>query len=300
MKSSMLIVNPSSGKEKGTEYAKQALQVLEGTRYQVEVRLTTGEGDAMNFAREACDHKFDVVVAMGGDGTINEAINGIAEQKHRPVLGVIPLGTVNDFARALSIPLDPEDAIDLISHQQTRKVDVGKINDKYFMNITAVGALAEASFAVSAEQKTKLGPLAYIVEGLKTMKEKQPFDLQINCEDGEGEWSGDALLMLIALTNSIGGFESLAPEAEVNDGKLHVFIIKDIAFHQFLSLLPKIVSGDLGESKHVEYLKVGAITAFSSLDMTSNIDGDEGDRLPITVKNLSRHLEVFVQPEVKE
>lgn len=296
MKQAMLIVNPSSGKEKGAEYTDQALNTMTKMGYETELRETKGEGDAMHFAREACDRKLDFVAAMGGDGTINEAINGMAEQEHRPLFGLIPLGTVNDFARALNIPLDPEEAIAILEHQHSRRIDVGKINDRYFINIVAVGALAEASFSTPVEQKTKLGPLAYILEGLKKMKEKQPFELRVQSE--EGVWEGEALLMLVALTNSVGGFETIAPEAEVNDGMLHVMIIKDIALPQFLLLLPKIMTGDLGKSEHVEYLKVPALEASSTYEMIANIDGDEGDKLPIKVENLKRHLEIFVPKEI--
>lgn len=296
MKQAMLIVNPSSGKEKGAEYTDQALSTMTKMGYETELRETKGEGDAMHFAREACDRKLDFVAAMGGDGTINEAINGMAEQEHRPLFGLIPLGTVNDFARALNIPLDPEEAIAILEHQHSRRIDVGKINDRYFINIVAVGALAEASFSTPVEQKTKLGPLAYILEGLKKMKEKQPFELRVQSE--EGVWEGEALLMLVALTNSVGGFETIAPEAEVNDGMLHVMIIKDIALPQFLLLLPKIMTGDLGKSEHVEYLKVPALEASSTYEMIANIDGDEGDKLPIKVENLKRHLEIFVPKEI--
>ncbi|MFC7784091.1 diacylglycerol/lipid kinase family protein [Rossellomorea sp. GCM10028870] len=291
MKQAMLIVNPSSGKEKGQEYRDYALETINEMGYKTEVRMTEGEGDAMDFAREACERKFDFIAAMGGDGTINEAINGIAEQDHRPLFGLIPLGTVNDFARALNIPMDPEEAIDIFKQNHVQKTDVGRINDRYFINIIAVGALAEASFSTSIEQKSKLGPLAYIIEGMKKMKEKQPFELKVHSDH---DWEGDALLMLVALTNSVGGMETIAPEAKVNDGKLHVFIIKDMALPHFLLLLPKILSGELAESEHVHYMKVTNLEASSTYEMIANIDGDEGDKLPITVENLKQHLDILV------
>ncbi|MGM0851224.1 MAG: diacylglycerol/lipid kinase family protein [Bacillota bacterium] len=291
MKQAMLIVNPSSGKEKGEDLSEHALETMTKIGYETELRMTEGEGDAMDFAREACERKFDFVAAMGGDGTINEAINGIAEQDHRPLFGLIPLGTVNDFARALNIPMKPEEAIEIFKQNHVQKTDVGKINDRYFISIVAVGALAEASFSTPVEQKSKLGPLAYIIEGMKKMKEKQPFGLKVHSDH---EWEGDALLMLVALTNSVGGMETIAPEAKVNDGKLHVLIIKDIALPHFLLLLPKILSGELAESEHVHYMKVTKLEASSTYEMIANVDGDEGDKLPITVENLKQHLDILV------
>ncbi|WP_064093470.1 diacylglycerol/lipid kinase family protein [Rossellomorea aquimaris] len=295
MKKAMLIVNPSSGKEKASEYVEYAINMMKKLNYDIDLRETKGEGDATDFAREACEQHLDFVAAMGGDGTMNEVINGLAEQEHRPVFGLIPLGTVNDFARALNIPMDPKEAITIFEDLHTVKTDIGKMNDSYFMNIIAVGALAEASFSTPVEQKTKLGPLAYIVESMKKMKEKQPFHLRVESESGA--WEGDALLMLVALTNSVGGFETITPEAEVNDGKLHVMIIEDIALSEFLLLLPKVLSGKLTESEHVYYKKTTKIEAFSKENMIANVDGDEGDPLPITVENLEKHLEIFVPKE---
>ncbi|MGG3912840.1 diacylglycerol/lipid kinase family protein [Rossellomorea vietnamensis] len=291
MKKAMLIVNPSSGKELGEQYSEHALQTMKEMGYETVLRLTKGEGDAMEFAREACEKRYDFLAAMGGDGTINEAINGMAEQEYRPLFGLIPLGTVNDFARALNIPMEPEEAIDIFKQNHVQKTDVGKLNDRYFVNIVAVGALAEASFSTPVEQKSKLGPLAYIIEGMKKMKEKQPFELKVQSEH---DWKGEALLMLVALTNSVGGMETIAPEAEVNDGKLHVFIIKDMALPKFLLLLPKILLGELAESEHVHYMKVTKLQANSPYKMIANVDGDEGDKLPITIENLKQHLDILV------
>ncbi|MGG4167995.1 YegS/Rv2252/BmrU family lipid kinase [Rossellomorea vietnamensis] len=291
MKQAMLIVNPSSGKELGKHYSDHALKTMKEMGYETVLRLTKGEGDAMEFAREACEKRYDFLAAMGGDGTINEAINGMAEQEHRPLFGLIPLGTVNDFARALNIPMKPEEAIEIFKQNHVQKTDVGKINDRYFVNIVAVGALAEASFSTPVEQKSKLGPLAYIIEGMKKMKEKQPFELKVQSEH---DWEGEALLMLVALTNSVGGMETIAPEAKVNDGQLHVFIIKDMALPQFLLLLPKILLGELAESEHVHYMKVTNLQANSTYEMIANVDGDEGDTLPITIENLKQHLDILV------
>ncbi|CAN7400737.1 diacylglycerol/lipid kinase family protein [Rossellomorea sp. LjRoot5] len=291
MKQAMLIVNPSSGKELGEQYSDHALKTMKDMGYETVLRLTKGEGDAMEFAREACEKRYDFLAAMGGDGTINEAINGMSEQEYRPLFGLIPLGTVNDFARALNIPMKPEEAIDIFKQNHVQKTDVGKINDRYFINIVAIGALAEASFSTPVEQKSKLGPLAYIIEGMKKMKEKQPFELKVQSEH---DWEGEALLMLVALTNSVGGMETIAPEAKVNDGQLHVFIIKDMALPKFLLLLPKILLGELAESEHVHYMKVSKLLVNSTYEMIANVDGDEGDKLPITIENLKQHLDILV------
>jgi diacylglycerol kinase (ATP) len=292
MTKAMIIINPSSGKEKASEVLPKLKQVVTNLYEDAVVRETAKEGDAAEFAREACIYEYDAVFSMGGDGTISETINGLAEQGHRPNLGIIPMGTVNDFARALNIPLEPESAIEILSGQQTIPVDIGKINDCYFMNVLAVGAIAEATYAVSAEQKTRLGSLAYFIEGIKAFINKTPFKLAV--EHDEGKWIGQAYLMVSALTNSVGGFESLVPDAEVNDGKMHTFIIKDISLPQIMKIIPRLLKGELEKHDQVEYIRSSSIRVLASEELVVNIDGDEGEPLPFHAQVLPQHLNVFV------
>src|SRR5690606_358638 len=169
MKKAMFILNPSAGKEKAAQYRAQVEQTLVDMRYSVDTRTTEKQHDATNFAREACELKYDFVVAMGGDGTINEAVSGLAEQPHQSLFSLIPLGTVNDFARALGISLDPPEAIEALKTGYEKRVDIAKVGKQYFMNILALGQIAESTYEVSPEQKTRLGALAYFIEGVKAI-----------------------------------------------------------------------------------------------------------------------------------
>lgn len=292
MMKAMIIMNPSSGKEKANDYVKKIEESLRGKYSGIDIRKTEKEGDASTFAAEACTAAYDAVIAMGGDGTINETVNGIAEQPVRPSLGIVPLGTINDFARALNIPLDPIEAITLLEKQTTRAVDVGKINDLYFANVLAVGSVAEASYNVTPEQKTKLGSLAYFIEGAKSFLGKDAINLNIEHENGK--WEGTSFLMLAALTNSVGGFESLAPDADVNDGKFHVFIVKKISIPKIAKIIPSLFKGDLKECEEVEYIRTSFLNVSSTGDHAVNIDGEEGLPLPFTAKVLPSHLNVFI------
>ncbi|WP_210365776.1 diacylglycerol kinase family protein [Bacillus sp. REN3] len=293
----MIILNPSSGKEKANDFVQQIKAALRDEYREIEVRKTRKEGDATAFAREACESLTDTVISAGGDGTINETINGLAEQAHRPRLGITPLGTVNDFARALNIPLDPYEAIQVLLQNSHRGVDVGKINDDYFANVLAVGSIAEASYHVSPERKTRLGTFAYFIEGAKSFLSNDLIDLCIRHDNGK--WEGKAFLLLAALTNSVGGFESLAPEAEVNDGKFHAFIIKKGSIPGIAKIIPSLIKGELKESEEVEYFRTAYLDVSSPVRHYINIDGDEGGPLPFKARVLPRHLEVFVPAGTK-
>ncbi|MGM7703019.1 diacylglycerol/lipid kinase family protein [Pseudalkalibacillus sp. Hm43] len=292
MKKAMIIVNPSSGKEEAEANQHKVEEVLRNKGYDVIVKLTKKQLDAMEFARTSCEEAFDVVVSMGGDGTLNETVNGLADQKHCPKFGIIPMGTVNDFARALHIPTKFEDALGLIQQGETRAVDIGKVNDGYFMNIAAVGAIAEATYEVSPKQKTMLGPLAYMLEGLKTLSSKKAYDIHLKHD--HGEWKGDALLVLAALTNSVGGFEKLAPDAEVDDGKLKCLVVHDIALPKFIKIVTELIRGKHVEDDEVEYISTSRLEISSSEKLHSNIDGEEGDLLPLKIEILPRHLDIYV------
>jgi len=288
----MIILNPSSGKEKAEEYAEKIDVTLRNKYKDIQFRTTAKEGDAAAFAAEASVSFFDAVIAMGGDGTINEVINGLADQAHRPKLGIIPLGTVNDFARALHIPLEPYEAISILEHQNLRPVDIGKVNESYFANVLAVGAIAEASYKVSTDQKTKLGPLAYFIEGAKSFLNGNAITISVEHEGGK--WEGETFLLLTALTNSVGGFEALAPEADVNDGVFHTFIIKKLSIPKIATLIPSLLKGELAESKDIEYFRSAYLTVASDQEHVVNVDGEEGESLPFCAKVLRGHLDVFV------
>ncbi|WP_110926600.1 diacylglycerol/lipid kinase family protein [Bacillus massiliglaciei] len=292
MKKAMLIINPTAGKDHAPALGPHAESVLQQLYDQVIVCQTEKEGDAAAFAGRACQEAFDAVIAMGGDGTVNEAVNGLAEYRRRPSFGVIPLGTVNDFARALGIPLDPLEAIGILQQQFVKSSDLGKINDRFFMNVLAVGEIAEAAYKVSTEQKSRFGPLAYLFEGTKTLIHKTPFPLMV--EHDQGRWIGQSYLLIAAMTNSVGGFEKMAPEAKVNDGTLHVFIIKDLSVPLVMQILFKLVRGELKEHDAVEYIKTSFLNVQSEKESAVNIDGDEGVPLPFRAQVMPGHLDVFV------
>lgn len=294
----MIILNPSSGKEKAADYADRIEETLRDRYADIDIRRTEKEGDAAAFATEACLSLYDTVIAMGGDGTINEAINGLAEQNNRPALGIIPLGTINDFARALNIPLDPYEAIAILKEQNLRPVDIGKINEHYFANVIAVGAIAEASYKVSPELKTRLGSLAYFMEGAKSFLSGDAIEICVEHENGK--WEGNTFLLIAALTNSVGGFEALAPEANVNDGKFHAFIVKKMSVPKIASLVPSLLKGELEESEDVEYIRTSYLNVTSDKAHVVNIDGEEGEPLPFKAKVLPGHLDVFVPFENKK
>lgn len=293
----VFILNPSSGKELAESYSGQCVQVLEEMGYSVEVRATEKEGDATAFAREAAESGSALVVAMGGDGTVNEAINGLAEKEIRPDFALIPLGTVNDFARALSIPLDPEESIRRLPEFVARPTDIGLAGGRYFMNVLAAGSLAEGVMDVPAGEKTRFGPLAYAAHGLQTLLADEGNRFTITHD--RGKWTGQASLILVALTNSVGGFEKMNPDARTDDGLLHLTVIKHIKLPGFLKMSASLLLGKLEEEGAVEKIRTARVRIETDEPLACNIDGDEGGKTPIGIRVLHRHLRILA-PEPTE
>ncbi|MNN43695.1 Diacylglycerol kinase [compost metagenome] len=219
-------------------------------------------------------------------------INGLSGRQHRPKLGIIPLGTVNDFARAIGLPLVAEEAIKALASSSTRAVDAGRLNDRLFINVVAAGAIAESVSSVTSEDKSKLGALAYFKEGIKELTGNTAHHLSIT-HDGE-VWEGDSPLFIAALTNSVGGFERLAPGAAVDDGLIHCFIIKDLTILSTLTVSLSLLLGNLNNHKDVIYFTARSVTVQSSDSMRTNVDGEEGPALPIRLSLLPRYIEVIV------
>ena len=293
MKKAMLIINPSSGNEKAKTYRDLVKEKLENYFDDVEIKYTEKAGDAKEFARQSAKERYDSVFVMGGDGTVNEGINGIAEQEYIPNFGFFPLGTVNDLSRALGIPLDPEKAIEELDFSLTRKIDIGKINNNYFMNVVAIGVIPEAVNEVDSEKKTVLGRFAYFVSGFKKFKNSKSYSFLMNT-DGNAI-NAQSSLILVGLTNSIGGFEQILPKAKVDDGKLHMIYLKDDTMLDTVKILPELIKGVEETNNSIGYVvfENGEITVEDDVVLKTNVDGDEGEELPVELKVLPSHINVY-------
>jgi diacylglycerol kinase (ATP) len=291
MKRARIIYNPTSGREIFKKHLPEVLQTLENAGYETSTHATTGTGDAILAARVACERKFDVIIAAGGDGTLNEVVNGIASKDYRPKLGLIPVGTTNDFARALHIPFTIEGACEVIANGETVPLDIGKVNDKYFVNIAGGGKITELSYDVPSKMKTVLGQLAYYLKGIEMLPSIRPSEVRITYDGNV--FDGEVMMFLVSNTNSVGGFEKLAPDASMNDGKFDLIILKKSNIAEFVRIAVKALRGDHLNDKHVIYAQAKNIVVETREKVQLNLDGEFGGLLPAHFSNLHHHLEVF-------
>lgn len=290
-----VIYNPKSGKELMKKNLPDILAILESEGYEASAFATTPEeNSAKNEAHRCGKAGFDLIVVAGGDGTINEVVNGLAPLRRRPKMAIIPGGTTNDYARALKIPRNnPVGAIELIKKKQSIKMDIGKAAGNYFINIAAGGALTELTYDVSSELKTAFGYLAYLAKGAEILPRIKPVKMKITYDDGVYE--GNASMFFVALTNSVGGFEKIVPDATLDDGKFSLIIVKTANVFEILHLVALMNTGKHIKDKRILYVKTSKakVKILEDERMMINIDGEYGGDAPMTFINLKNHIEIF-------
>lgn len=293
----MIIANPSSGKEKSEEYIEKLKSILSETTQEIKVNKTKEKGDAENYAHKAAEEDFDTVIAMGGDGTMHEVVNGLRKNDQSTALGIVPLGTVNNFAKALGIPNDPLEAIEVFSDAQIVPIDTGRINDTYFVSSVSAGPIPETVQHVDSEMKTTFGPLAYFIQGIKALDQETvyPFTLLFDGKEVKEQYS----LMIIALSNSVAGIQNFIPEATIEDGKLYFLGLKETNLHQKLVLVPKLFQNHADYSDQVDMIPFnkGQIRLDKENDLKTTIDGEVGLSFPAEVEVFPHSLNVLIPAE---
>lgn len=288
------------------------LNIYEEAGYETSTFATTPEPlSAQKEAERAAKAGFDLIVAAGGDGTINEVVNGIAPLEKRPMMAIIPAGTTNDYARALKVSReDPVEAAKVILKKQTIKMDIGKIQAetvgeggevppvRYFMNIAALGTLSEITYAVPSYMKSLYGYLAYLVKGAELLTRLKPVKAKVTFDDGE--YDGDISMIFLALTNSVAGFESLVPDAKLDDGKFTLLIVKKANMWQIAQLVSEVLKGgNHVNSPKLIYKKTSKVQ-IEPLDQDQikvNLDGEYGGDAPMAFDNLAQHIEFVANLE---
>ena len=292
MQKIMLIINPTSGGEKALDYKDKLENKAKKYFEQVDTRITQKAQDATNFATEASREHYEAVLVFGGDGTVNEVISGIAEKDYIPKLAIIPGGTGNLITKLLEINQDIDGAIDELDFSSTNKIDIGKSNGNYFGYIFSIGSLPEAIHNVGIEDKTKFGMLAYAINTMKSVLTDQAFNITVETENGN--YIGPASHVLVLLTNY---FADKKIFDEDKDGYANILILKDASILTKLSVIPDLLKGDVVVNENIEYMKARHIKISSDSELETDVDGDKSDDLPVEIKVLGQHIEVYSQPK---
>lgn len=263
-----LIINPAAGRGKAAKLSKKVVKEFERRGVAIEYEYSTKPRHAVEISRDAST-KFQKVIALGGDGTVNEVGEGLVGSD--AVFGVIPLGSGNDFAHEIGIPSKISDAVDMVLSDDFHKIDVIKVNDRISMNTAGVGFNGTVSEVVKSIKYLK-GMSVYIWGVVKTALKYKPLPLKLTLNDKIIE--ENIFMVSICNSKSEGGGFIVAPEAKNDDGFFDVTIIREISYMKLLLNLNKALTGNLNKLNEVETIKAESIIIESELPMPVHVDGE--------------------------
>jgi len=286
-----LILN---GKAAGNDALRAAVVRQREVGHRIEVRVTSGKGDALRFVSEAGE--VDLLIAAGGDGTLNEVVHGLMDLSvvARPVLGVVPLGTANDFAIGCGIPRDPEKALALCMEGEALPIDVGKANEHWFLNAASVGFGAEVTATTSSELKRLLGPVAYTVMGAILALNAHQYRGRLALPDHEITGSGP--MAIVGNGRQTGGGIQVAPRARIDDGLLDVLVVRHIPAIALLTAARELqqLSSD---GEYISYWQTPWVEVFPEETIPVNLDGEPVEFSGVRYEAVPRAIRLIVPPD---
>ncbi|HEY0100056.1 MAG TPA: diacylglycerol kinase family protein [Pyrinomonadaceae bacterium] len=278
---SRLIINPVSGTDSAPDHLQTINERLRAAFGEMDIVMTVGAGDASAAAEAAAaSGVYDQLFVAGGDGTLNEVVNGVARVAggfERITFGLVPLGTGNDFASALGLPEEIEAAIEILLRGRTVMCDVGALGDRRFVNVSAGGFIAEVSDAVNPQLKTVAGKLAYLVGGAQVLFDYEPVGAQVRSTGEDGRVSERKLdVQMFAVCNSrmVGGGRLIAPHAYVDDGLLDVCLVEAMPVIEFIGLLTSVSAGEHLTDERVSYFRARSLELSFARTIKVNTDGE--------------------------
>jgi diacylglycerol kinase (ATP) len=244
---------------------------------------------------------FDTVIACGGDGTVNSVVSGLMTcSGPRPTLGILPLGTGNDFARTLAIPLDGDAAIQALQSATERPCDVARASSgaqqRWLINVSAGGFSGQVNEAATDEVKSRWGPLAYLRSALSVLPDLTQYKAQLTFDDGPAE-AIDLVNVIVANARTAAGGTMVAPQASIEDALLDVVIVRGGSMIDYAAIAARLLAGDYTAHELVELRRCRKLSVRSDPAMAFNVDGDLLDPGPIDFELIPSALRVLVGPD---
>lgn len=283
-----LIVNPKAGRGRGRRYAPRLRRYLERSGLRFRAAFSRARGDVERQAREACESGCRHIVVVGGDGTVHEAVNGILGAGSDAALGVIPLGTGNDFAKAIGLPPDWRAACDLVVErigQTPRRIDAARCNDFFFANGIGIGLDARVTIA-SEKLKWLPGSIGYVAALVKVLVDGIPRTQARIVHDGHRR-EQEVSLVVVCNGQYIGGVFHIAPQARNDDGILQMVVAEGVNRRQVLGLAPRVIRGTHLDAPEATFIEGGRFTVETDLPLPVEADGEvryvDAQRLEIEI-----------------
>ena len=288
----LVLINPNSGKKNSKESVLDALNVFSANNYQMEIYLSQKPMDVTRYIEEN-GKRFDVVAVFGGDGTLNEATNGLMKLKHKPVISYFPTGTMNDFGTNFGLTNDMKQCANIACAGHIESFDVGKINSRYFNYVAGFGAFCNVSYETKQELKKQIGNLAYIIKAIHEIPNLHPYHVKMNL-DGK-IFEKDLMFGLIINGNCVAGFEMVEQaDNTFKDGLFDIILVEHTPNPLELYNYPLGVLHPELNMKYVERYQAKSIIIESLEKLAWTLDGEEGEEtLVARVENISQALQIY-------
>ena len=283
-----VILNPAAKSERARQLKDKVRRMARGAT----LKLTEGPGDAEAQAERAVQQGYEVIVAAGGDGTINEVVNGLEEAGDRVALGILPIGSVNVFSMELGIPGQIDRAWEIIAEGHTRKVDVASANGHRFIQLAGVGLDAQIVENTAWESKKLLGPLSYVLTATQMMGRKPP-KIRVHSEGGK---TVEGSFVLIGNGKFYGGPFSIFKEAKLDDGLLDVCVFQQQTPLAMARYFQGILTGSHMKFDDVRYFQTPRVEIEADEKVPIEVDGELLGNLPCEFKIEPRQLRVLAPP----
>lgn len=292
MKKILLAYNPVSGSAVFKKKLDEIIESFQRRKILPVLYRTRAENSAEEFFECVKISDVDGIIAAGGDGTLHRVINWIKNFEINLPVGVIGSGTSNDFATHLKIS-DVEKYFDIIAENKTRSIDLGLVNDKeFFINVASAGVFTSIAHEVDSKQKNALGKIAYYLHGIGELPNLKTVELEIKAD--EKIFRIEAFLFLVLNSPAVAGMKKISDVAKIDDGKLDFLALKKCSPAKLLPLIQKLLSGRCVESEpNIFYLQAKNFEINSPANLTSDLDGEIGENLPLKIKTVPNALKFF-------
>jgi len=278
------------GERAGQPELRHVVDWVREKGHRVRVHVTFEAGDAARFANAAAEEQVDAIVAAGGDGTVNEVVNGLGETS--VPLGILPVGTANDFAKQIGVPADMDHAMDVILRRRPVTIDTAQLNDRRFINVSSGGAGAEVTAETPAASKRMLGKMAYAVSGMRKLRELEPHHAVFSGPGFRHEC--DFLIFAVGNGRITGGGTMLTPRARVNDGLLDLCIVEAMPTAELAGLVLRLRTGEHLDHEKVRYVQLPRITVEATHPVAVNVDGEPQELTTFSYRCRPGDLRIFL------
>ena len=299
MKTLLLIMNPTAGQRRAARFLAEIVALFSSYGYENIVYMTASRGDGTRIAAENA-HRADLVVCVGGDGTLNEVIAGIRKSGADVPIGYIPAGSTNDFAASLSLSTNVIQAARDIMEGAPQPLDIGSFNGRLFSYVASFGAFTEASYSTPQSVKNALGHLAYVLEGMKELANLHPVHLRV--ESDRRVYEGNYLYGAVSNATSIGGILTMDPtQVDMNDGLFEVTLIHNPQdLFDLSEIVHALATRQYGETRLIEFFTGSSMRITTEEEVPWTLDGeyDQGAK-EIEVKNIYSAIRLMRRPKEK-